>query len=104
MEEKRKNQRYKAVEGIATTILAEDSDLHTEGIVLNISKDGAYVFADSIPFRAGQVIFQLQNGISIRRHCRRIDPHHSGARGQAVAFSESLSDEELESLKAPMVE
>jgi len=104
MEEKRKNQRYKAIEGIATTILAEDSDLHTEGIVLNISKDGAYVFADSIPFRTGQVTFQLQDGTSIRRRCRRIDPHHSRARGQAVAFAESLSDEELDALKAPVVE
>jgi hypothetical protein len=102
MEERRVHERYRAAETTAATILAEDSDLHTEGIVLNISKDGAYVFADSIPFRTGQVTFLLKDGDSIRRRCRRIDPHHSKARGQAIAFTEVLTDDELEALKAPV--
>jgi hypothetical protein len=104
MEERRKHQRYKAVEGIAATIRAEDSDLNTEGILLNISKAGAYVFANSIPFQTGQVVFQLDDTNCIRRRCRRIDPHQSKSRGQAIAFTQVLSDDELEALKAPVVE
>lgn len=104
MKERRKNVRYKAIEGIETAIRAEDSSLHTEGIVLNISKGGAYVFADSIPFQTGKVSFRLDNGQVIERRCRRIDPHLSKARGQAVSFLKELNDEELESLKAPIVE
>lgn len=104
MEERRKHQRYKATEGIPAAIRAEDSDLHTEGILLNISKAGAYVFARSIPFRTGQVVFQLGDTSAIRRRCRRIDPHQSKSRGQAIAFTEVLTDDELEALKAPIVE
>ncbi len=73
-------------------------------MVLNISKNGAYVFADSIPFLTGQISFQLANGTSIRRRCRRIYPHQPKARGQAVAFADTLSSEELEALKAPVFE
>ena len=102
MEERRKHTRHKAIEGIATEIRAEDSDKHTEGIVLNISQGGAYVFADSIPFQTGTVTFRLKTGDEIRRKCRRIYPHHAGARGQAVAFNEPLTEDELESLKAPI--
>jgi len=104
MEEKRKHQRYKAIEGIPTTIQAKDSDLHTEGILLNISKAGAYVFANSIPFQTGQVTFELKDGKSIRRSCRRVYPHQPTARGQAIAFAEILNDDELEALKAPVFE
>lgn len=104
MEERRKNERYKAIEGIPTTIRAEDSDLHTEGIVLNISKNGAYVFADSIQFKTGQVSFQIKDGSPIRRQCRRIDPHHAKSRGQAIAFTDPLTDKELQALKAPACE
>jgi hypothetical protein len=104
MEERRKHVRYKALETIAAAIQAEDSDLHTEGIVLNISKTGAYVFAKSIPFQTGQVTFRLEDGKAIKRSCRRIYPHQPKARGQAVAFNDALTDEELEALKAPIVE
>lgn len=104
MEDKRKHQRYKAIEGLNTTIQADDSTLHTEGIVLNISKNGAYVLADSIPFQTGQVTFRFEDGTSIKRICRRTYPHQSKARGQAVAFTESLNDEELDALKAPAAE
>ena len=104
MKERRNYERYKAIEGIAAAIRAEDSDLHTEGIILNISKAGAYIFADSIPFQTGQVIFQINDSNCIRRRCRRIDPHRSKARGQAIAFTEVLSDDELEALKAPVFE
>lgn len=104
MEERRKNSRYKAREDVAAAISAEDSDLHTEGFVLNISKGGAYVFANSIPFKTGIVTFRLKEGQVIQRRCRRIDPHLSKARGQAVAFVDELRDEELEALKAPVFE
>lgn len=104
MEERRKHERYKAIEGIVAAIRAEDSDRHTEGVLLNISKAGAYVFANSIPFKTGQVVFQLDDSNCIRRRCRRIDPHQSQARGQAIAFTEVLSDDELEALKAPVFE
>ena len=104
MEEKRKYERYKALETVPTTIQAEESDLHTEGILLNISKAGAYVFANSIPFQTGQVTFELKDGKSIRRSCRRIYPHQPTARGQAIAFTEVLSDDELQALKAPVFE
>ena len=104
MEERRKHERYKAIEGIPTKIRAADSEMQTEGIVLNISKSGAYVLADSIPFESGEIAFEPANGPAIRRQCRRIYPHRSGARGQAVAFAEALGDDELEALKAPIVE
>ncbi len=104
MEERREYERYKAIEGIPTTIRAGDSTMQTEGIVLNISKAGAYVLADSIPFESGEVTFEPAGGPPIRRQCRRVYPHRSGARGQAVAFGEALGDDELEALKAPIVE
>ena len=104
MQEKRQSKRYKAVDGLNATISAEDSDLSTEGTVLNISKAGAYVLADSIPFQAGQIIFQPQNGSAIQRGCRRIDPHHAKARGMAVAFTDMLSDDQLNRLMAPIPE
>ncbi len=104
MEERRKHERYKALEGLATAICAEDSDLHTEGLVLNISRGGAYIFADSIPFETGQVTFELKDGRHIQRRCRRIYPHQTGSRGQAVAFLEALDESELEALKAPVFE
>jgi hypothetical protein len=104
MEERRKSSRYKAREDISAAISAEDSDLHTDGLVLNISKGGAYVFAASIPFKTGIVTFRLKDGTTIQRRCRRIDPHLSKARGQAVSFLDDLSDQELEALKAPIVD
>lgn len=104
MKEKRKSERFKAREDIRAAISADDSDLCTEGFVLNISKSGAYVFADSIPFQTGILTFRLPNGRSIQRRCRRIDPHRPQARGQAVTFVDELTDEELDSIKTPTME
>jgi len=104
IEDRRKDIRYKAREDVAVSISAEDSDLHTNGLVLNISKGGAYVFAASIPFETGIVTFRFMDGASIQRRCRRIDPHLHKARGQAVAFLEDLLDKELEAIKAPIPE
>ncbi|HOQ05413.1 MAG TPA: PilZ domain-containing protein [Anaerohalosphaeraceae bacterium] len=104
MEERRKSVRYKAREDVRAAISAEDSDLHTEGFVLNISQSGAYIFANAIPFQNGILTFRLPDGRTIQRRCRRIDPYQPRARGQAVAFTDALTAEELEALKAPILE
>lgn len=104
MEERRKSIRYKAREDIRAALCAEDSDLRTEGFVLNISQSGAYIFANAIPFQNAILTFRLPDGRTIQRRCRRIDPFQTHARGQAVAFSEALTAEELDVLKAPIVE
>lgn len=104
MDERRKSVRYKAREDVRAAISAEDSDLHTEGFVLNISQSGAYIFAKSIPFQNGILTFRLPDGRIIQRRCRRIDPHLASARGQAVAFTDALTAEELGAIMAPIVE
>ena len=104
MDERRKSVRYKAREDIRAAISAEDSDLRTEGFVLNISQQGAYIFANSIPFQNGVLTFRLPDGRIIQRRCRPIDPYQPKARGQAVTFTEALTAAEMESLIAPIIE
>lgn len=93
----RKFARFKASPGLQASLQANDSDLKTEGIVLNVSQGGAYVLAPSIPFETATIRFSLVDS-TISKQCRRVDPHVQGAQGMAVEFTDILAAEELELL------
>lgn len=94
----RKYARFRAQSGLTVSLQAEDSGLKTEGVVLNISQGGAYLLAPSIPFETADVRFTLPDANPLVKRCRRVDPHHQGAKGMAVEFSDLLALEELELL------
>jgi hypothetical protein len=93
----RKFARFKASSGLQAFLQANNSDLKTDGIVLNVSQGGAYILAPSIPFETATVRFVSDEG-TISKQCRRIDPHRPGAQGMAVEFTDILAAEELERL------
>lgn len=93
----RKFARFKSKPGLQASLRAEDSELKTEGLVLNISQGGAYILALSIPFETASIRFELEGSV-ISKQCRRVDPHHAGAQGMAVEFTDILAAEELERL------
>jgi hypothetical protein len=93
----RKFARFNAKPGLQASLQANDSDLKTDGIVLNVSQGGVYVLAQSFNFETATVRFVL-NGTTLSKQCRRVDPHCPGAKGMAVEFTDILAAEELERL------
>jgi hypothetical protein len=93
----RKFARFKAKPGLQASLKANDSELKTDGLVLNVSQGGVYILAPSIPFETGTVQFKLANSV-ILKQCRRIDPHQAKAQGIALEFTDILAAEELEYL------
>ena len=95
----RKYDRYRPKSGTTAKISANDSGMNTEGLLINISRGGAYIMAESIPFETAWILFTVSDDYVVETECKRVDPFRHGVHGIAVQFIEELTIEQLEAIK-----
>ncbi|MHC5083662.1 MAG: PilZ domain-containing protein [Planctomycetota bacterium] len=95
----RKYDRHRPKSGTTAKISANDSGMNTEGLLINISRGGAYIMAESIPFETAWILFAVSDDQVVETECKRVDAYKHGVHGLAVQFTEELTAGQLEAIK-----
>ena len=98
IQERRKYVRYRANPAVQATV--ESEGIYKTGMVLNVSRVGAYLLAEAFDFEEGRVNFHLPDGRSVDRRCWLVDGAREGGETMGIAFGMELSEEEITLLKA----
>lgn len=98
VQERRRFIRFRGNPEVRATVAAEGK--HSTGIVLNVSRGGAYLLTEAFDFEEGQVNFHCPGGQVLSMGCRLVDPVRQGGESMGIAFTWELSEEEVSLLKA----